>query len=294
MIPTMVYLHEPSEEFVRTMLVKMRLSSTSLSVSMAACILDSLKSNWAFKWRDTCPKSPEKPTFELICGRYEPRAYQGVRPEILVIAGIAIASEFLGEDAINDNEYIDTYGQGWWSAEQLNMTRASIYHEVKDGLAQFADDETLRETIRDMHSAAAAATKARRPPIQPIIANVAGDGGYPFDNVETLQISGPSIGPIDKTAVMSSTVSANMNAQDTTVSSADVRDANDIELTGQLKDFHPPSYTSQYLPVENEELETRGLMMSVLEAEAFSDYDDCQAVCKALARQRSASPPPPS
>lgn len=174
LIPASASLASASVPFVQAMLSRADLSMEMLA--LAVCILDSLDTKFARTWRLSCPLScplPLRPddldspaaTSPSLIKRHSlpttprdaPRRQlhiDSVRPEIIILAALVIASKFIQDPQQPPQLYRLAWGRGLWSNEQLNATERCIMESLDYRILPLCDEDCLTDAMVDMQLAA--------------------------------------------------------------------------------------------------------------------------------------------
>ncbi|KAL7919732.1 hypothetical protein ACQKWADRAFT_322809 [Trichoderma austrokoningii] len=178
LIPASASLASASVPFVQAMLSRANLSMEVLA--LAVCILDSLDTKFARTWRLSCPlscpmrcaddddydhlDSPAAASSPALVKRHSlpstprdaPRQQlhiDSVRPEIIILAALVIASKFTQDSQQPPHFYRLAWGRGLWSNEQLNATELRIMESLDYRILPLCDDDCLTDAMVDMQLA---------------------------------------------------------------------------------------------------------------------------------------------
>lgn len=168
LIPSSASLTTASVPLVQAILGRANLPLET--VALAVCILDSLGAKFARYWRLSCPlqsaataASPSSsgnkrhtlpPTPSLP---QQPRAVQlhidSVRPEIIILSALVIASKFMQDPQESTNYYVWCWGRDSWSSEQLNVTERCIMESLNYRILPLCEEACIADAMVDMQLA---------------------------------------------------------------------------------------------------------------------------------------------
>lgn len=182
LIPSAASLADASVSLVQAILARANLPLET--IALAVCILDSLNSRFARKWRLSCPLVPASPAVpndssfstssskrhslpqssKAAARKLEKRNKQpqlhidSVNPEIIVLAALVIAVKFTEDPEQASQFYCDDWGQGLWSSSQLNTTERCVMENLNYRIMPLCDEELIADAMADMQLAGAHAT----------------------------------------------------------------------------------------------------------------------------------------
>ncbi|CEJ84279.1 hypothetical protein VHEMI03433 [[Torrubiella] hemipterigena] len=185
LIPSAASLADASVSLVQAILARANLPLET--IALAVCILDSLNSRFARKWRLSCPLVPASPAVpsdssfatsssssskrhslpqssKAAARKLEKRNKQpqlhidSVNPEIIVLAALVIAVKFTEDPEQASQFYCDDWGQGLWSSSQLNTTERCVIENLNYRIMPLCDEELIADAMADMQLAGAHAT----------------------------------------------------------------------------------------------------------------------------------------
>lgn len=139
------------------------------TIALAVCILDSLDTRFARRWRLTCPlASPYTGAAALssslskrhslpLTPEHSPLPQQlhidCVGPELIVLAALVIAAKFNNDLEQPAQHYRVTWGRNKWSNEQLNATERCIMESLDYRIMPLCDEDCLTDAMVDMQLA---------------------------------------------------------------------------------------------------------------------------------------------
>lgn len=172
LIPSATSLADASVSLVQTILA--RANPPLETIALAVCILDSLNSRFARKWRLSCPLVPASPapvsstkrhslphsaSRKLETIKKQPQLHiDAVNPEIIVLAALVIAVKFTEDPEQASQFYCDDWGQGLWTSSQLNTTERCVMENLNYRIMPLCDEELIADAMADMQLAGAHAT----------------------------------------------------------------------------------------------------------------------------------------
>jgi hypothetical protein len=161
LIPSSASLATASVPLVQAILSRANLPLET--VALAVCILDSLGAKFARYWRLSCPlqsaasgnkRHTLPPTPSLP---QQPRAVQlhidSVRPEIIILSALVIASKFMQDPQESTNYYVWCWGRDSWSSEQLNATERCIMESLNYRIMPLCEEACITDAMVDMQLA---------------------------------------------------------------------------------------------------------------------------------------------
>ncbi|KFA78058.1 hypothetical protein S40288_05453 [Stachybotrys chartarum IBT 40288] len=164
-IPSAASLATASIPRVQSMLTRADLPLET--VALAVCILDSLDSKFARKWRLSCPlrcgllrmsskRHTLPPTLPRLDFTQQPQQFHidSVSPELIVLAALVIAAKFTEDPQETTQYYCRAWGRDMWSHEQLNVTERLIMESLDYRILPLYDDECITDAMVDMQLAA--------------------------------------------------------------------------------------------------------------------------------------------
>lgn len=127
------------------------------TLALAVCILDSLDSLFARKWRIACPlrsdpsaKRHSLPSPSIANAQSH---IDAVKPELIVLAAMVIAVKFTEDPEQSTQHYCDTWGQGQWSPAQLNTTERCIMESLNYRIMPLCQEDIIADAMVDMEFA---------------------------------------------------------------------------------------------------------------------------------------------
>lgn len=151
------------------------------TVALAVCILDSLNTRFARKWRLSCPLRSESssvssskrhslPQTTSAASKPCPATANGdgdqiqqdslpqlhidsVNPEIIILAALVIAVKFTEDPEQASRFYCSDWGHGLWSHGQLNATERCIMENLNYRIMPLCDEVLISDAMADMELA---------------------------------------------------------------------------------------------------------------------------------------------
>ncbi|RSL67775.1 hypothetical protein CEP54_003118 [Fusarium duplospermum] len=163
LIPSSASLATASVPLVQAILSRANLPIET--VALAVCILDSLDSRFARRWRLSCPLlsdyfSSSSKRHTLPAAPIVPQRQQlhidSVNPELIILAAIVIAVKFTEDPQEPTQYYCKAWGHGMWSNQQLNVTERCIMENLNYRIMPLCEDDCLTDAMVDMQLAAQA------------------------------------------------------------------------------------------------------------------------------------------
>ena len=111
------------------------------TVALAACILDSLTSRFAASWRHSLPLT----TLSL-----KTQHINYVRPEVIILGALLVASKFLDDSATHISSYQDDVANGRWTCEQINATERCILENLEWRIMPLWREDLIEDAKEDM------------------------------------------------------------------------------------------------------------------------------------------------
>ncbi|KAH7145833.1 hypothetical protein B0J13DRAFT_328669 [Dactylonectria estremocensis] len=161
LIPSSASLATASVTLVQALLSRANLPIET--VALAVCILDSLDSRFARRWRLSCPLlsdyfSSSSKRHTLPPSPFLPQHQQlhidSVNPELIILAALIIAVKFTEDPQDSSHYYCKAWGRGMWSSQQLNMTERCIMENLNYRIMPLCDEDCLTDAMVDMQLAA--------------------------------------------------------------------------------------------------------------------------------------------
>jgi hypothetical protein len=161
LIPSSASLAMASVPLVQAILSRANLPIET--VALAVCILDSLDSRFARRWRLSCPLlsdyfSPTSKRHTLPAAPIMPQRQQlhidSVNPEIIILAALVIAVKFTEDPQHASQYYCKVWGRGMWSHQQLNATERCIMENLNYRIMPLCEEDCLTDAMVDMQLAA--------------------------------------------------------------------------------------------------------------------------------------------
>jgi hypothetical protein len=161
LIPSSASLATASVPLVQAILSRANLPIET--VALAVCILDSLDSRFARRWRLSCPLlsdyfSPTSKRHTLPPTPIMPQRQQlhidSVNPEIIILAALVIAVKFTEDPQDASQYYCKAWGHGMWSHQQLNATERCIMENLNYRIMPLCEEDCLTDAMVDMQLAA--------------------------------------------------------------------------------------------------------------------------------------------
>ncbi|KAL6352978.1 hypothetical protein LRP88_13460 [Fusarium phalaenopsidis] len=163
LIPSSASLATASVPLVQAILSRANLPIET--VALAVCILDSLDSRFARRWRLSCPLlsdyfSSASKRHTLPAAPIVPQRQQlhidSVNPELIILAALVIAVKFTEDPQEASQYYCKVWGHGMWSNQQLNVTERCIMENLNYRIMPLCEDDCLTDAMVDMQLAAQA------------------------------------------------------------------------------------------------------------------------------------------
>ncbi|EXM31704.1 hypothetical protein RAB80_008238 [Fusarium oxysporum f. sp. vasinfectum] len=161
LIPSSASLATASVPLVQAILSRANLPIET--VALAVCILDSLDSRFARRWRLSCPllsgyfsstsKRHTLPPTPIMPQRQQLHI-DSVNPELIILAALVIAVKFMEDPQEASQYYCKAWGRGMWSPEQLNTTERCIMENLNYRIMPLCDEDCLTDAMVDMQYAA--------------------------------------------------------------------------------------------------------------------------------------------
>ncbi|KAM5348400.1 hypothetical protein ACJ41O_008224 [Fusarium nematophilum] len=161
LIPSSASLATASVPLVQAILSRANLPIET--VALAVCILDSLDSRFARRWRLSCPllsdyfssssKRHTLPPTPIIPQRQQLHI-DSVNPELIILAALVIAVKFTEDPQDASQYYCKAWGHGMWSHQQLNVTERCIMENLNYRIMPLCEDDCLTDAMVDMQLAA--------------------------------------------------------------------------------------------------------------------------------------------
>lgn len=158
LVPPAASLAAPSVPLVHEMLVRSGLSMDA--IALAVCILDSLNSKFSLNWRLLCPLATNEISkrHTIQAPLVGPAAAQlhidSVRPEVIVLAALVIATKFLEDCQEPTHYYRAAWGKGVWTCEQINVTERCVMESLGYRILPLWDPVLIDDATKDMQRAA--------------------------------------------------------------------------------------------------------------------------------------------
>ncbi|KAM0563699.1 hypothetical protein ACHAPJ_001426 [Fusarium lateritium] len=158
LIPSSASLATASIPLVQALLSRANLPIET--VALAVCILDSLDSRFARRWRLSCPllsdyfSSSSKRHSTPIMPQRQQLHIDSVSPELIILAALVIAVKFTEDPQEASHYYCKVWGRGMWSHQQLNVTERCIMENLNYRIMPLYEDECLTDAMVDMQLAA--------------------------------------------------------------------------------------------------------------------------------------------
>ncbi|KFZ09256.1 hypothetical protein V502_08849 [Pseudogymnoascus sp. VKM F-4520 (FW-2644)] len=118
-----------------------RANLTLNTVALAACILDSLTSRFAASWRHSLP---------LTSLSLKTQHINYVRPEVIILGALLVASKFLDDYATHISSYEDDIANGRWTCEQINATERCILENLEWRIMPLWREDLIEDAKEDM------------------------------------------------------------------------------------------------------------------------------------------------
>lgn len=145
----------------------------SPTLALAAIILDSLTSRFSLSWRKaltptlfyTIPISSNPKLNRWTTNpasrydRYTPPSIDSLRPELLALAAIVLATKFLHDAESSSAEYASAWGNDIWSVEQLNVAQTVVCDNLQWRILPLCDAELIEEAGETMRLVGASARR---------------------------------------------------------------------------------------------------------------------------------------
>ncbi|KAH8735677.1 hypothetical protein BGZ61DRAFT_472084 [Ilyonectria robusta] len=161
LIPSSASLATASVPLVQALLSRANLPIET--VALAVCILDSLDSRFARRWRLSCPllsdyfssssKRHTLPPSPFLQQRQQLHI-DSVNPELIIFAALVIAVKFTEDPQESAHYYCKAWGRGMWSNQQLNLTERCIMESLNYRIMPLCDEDCLADAMVDMQLAA--------------------------------------------------------------------------------------------------------------------------------------------
>jgi hypothetical protein len=121
------------------------------TVALAVCILDSLNSRFALQWRKSCPliKSLSKAEAEPVVDQH----VDSIHPELLILSALILAVKFLDDAQQRTREYLEDWGRGLWTCEQVNYTQRCLLENLGYRLLPLWEHNIILGALEDMERA---------------------------------------------------------------------------------------------------------------------------------------------
>ncbi|KAI5463218.1 hypothetical protein BGZ63DRAFT_412870 [Mariannaea sp. PMI_226] len=160
LIPSSASLATASVTLVQAILSRANLPIET--IALAVCILDSLDSRFARRWRVSCPLRsdyflPSSKRHTLPPTPFPQRQQlhiDSVNPELIILTALVIAVKFTEDPQEPSQYYCQDWGRGMWSHQQLNVTERCIMEHLNYRIMPLYDDECLTDAMVDMQLAA--------------------------------------------------------------------------------------------------------------------------------------------
>ncbi|KAJ4270468.1 hypothetical protein NW762_002150 [Fusarium torreyae] len=158
LIPSSASLATASVPLVQALLSRANLPIET--VALAVCILDSLDSRFARRWRLSCPllsdyfSSSSKRHSTPIMPQRQQLHIDSVSPELIILAALVIAVKFTEDPQEASQYYCKVWGRGMWSHQQLNVTERCIMENLNYRIMPLYEDDCLTDAMVDMQLAA--------------------------------------------------------------------------------------------------------------------------------------------
>lgn len=162
LIPSSTSLATASVPLVQALLSRADLPIET--VALAVCILDSLDSRFARRWRISCPLTTTSPSskrhtlppnsFQHMHHTPHTQHIDSVSPELIILTALVIAVKFTEDPQEHSQYYCQVWGRGMWSHQQLNVTERCIMENLDYRIMPLCNDECLVDAMVDMQLAA--------------------------------------------------------------------------------------------------------------------------------------------
>lgn len=153
LIPSSASLATPSVATVQSILTRTNLPLET--IALAVCILDSLNTRFARKWRVSCPLGSDPPSkrHSLPSPNISQVHIDSVGPEVIVLAALVIAVKFTEDPEQGTQYFCNAWGQGQWSYGQLNTTERCIMENLNYRIMPLCDEDLIADAMVDMEFA---------------------------------------------------------------------------------------------------------------------------------------------
>lgn len=160
LIPSSASLATASVHLVQAVLSRANVPIET--VALAVCILDSLDSRFARRWRVSCPLRSDYSSINkrhtLPPTPFIPQRQQlhidSVSPELIFFAALVIAVKFTEDPQEPSQYYCRAWGRDMWSHQQLNVTERCIMEHLNYRIMPLCHDDCLTDAMVDMQLAA--------------------------------------------------------------------------------------------------------------------------------------------
>lgn len=139
LIPCTASLLLTSSSLVQSLLSRANVNLNT--VALAACILDSLTSRFATSWRHSLP---------LTSLSLKTQHINYVRPEVIILGALLVASKFLDDSATHISSYQYDIANGRWTCEQINATERCILENLEWRIMPLWREDLVEDAKEDM------------------------------------------------------------------------------------------------------------------------------------------------
>ncbi|KAF2122178.1 hypothetical protein BDV96DRAFT_663169 [Lophiotrema nucula] len=157
-VPPNVSTSRPATLTIRSFLERANLPVEV--VAFSACILDALSQRFATSWRAACAPAASV----HFHGMSQFRQHPNVFPEVVVLAALALAEDFLQDRSRSNKHWAQIEARGLFTAREIQITKTCILQDMDYGLLRITQ-EMVQHMMRTMQrgtkvSSSAACTKS--------------------------------------------------------------------------------------------------------------------------------------
>lgn len=144
------------------------------TIALAVCILDSLDSKFARKWRVSLPLAATTTTMTTTGAAALSKRHtitsaaaslithiDSVRPELVVLGALVVAAKFTEDWQETAQYYASDWGRGLWTCDQLNATERCIMEHLGYRILPLCERDIIADAIEDMRRAGQVAVRER-------------------------------------------------------------------------------------------------------------------------------------
>ncbi|KAJ1333367.1 Cyclin N-terminal domain-containing protein [Microdochium nivale] len=154
MLPPSASCIDPSVAMLQGMLGRAQVSMDI--IALAVCILDSLKSKFARRWRVSFPLSRGLNIINkrhTLSGPVQAQHIDSVLPEVIALGALMIATKFVEDMQEPTRYFAHVWGQSQWTCEQINFTERCIMESLDYRIMPLWDEDYIKQARHDIEMA---------------------------------------------------------------------------------------------------------------------------------------------